>query len=112
MHQKLNALSNILMAVFVWACALAVCCAACLLLYSVVAAGGTQVNLSFLTQEPLDSGRAGGIAPIILSTVLIIGVCLLATIPLGVGTAIFLVCLATRSSVWPLAWAIPFYQAV
>jgi len=90
MHQKLNALSNILMAVFVWACALAVCCAACLLLYSVVAAGVTQVNLSFLTQEPMDSGRAGGIAPIILSTVLIIGVCLLATIPLGVGTAIFL----------------------
>ena len=90
MHQKLNALSNILMAVFVWACALTVCCAACLLLYSVVAAGLTQVNYAFLTQEPVDSGRAGGIAPIIWSTMLIIGVCLLATIPLGVGTAIFL----------------------
>ena len=90
MHQKLNALSNILMAVFVWTCALLVCCAACLLLYSVVAAGLTQVNYAFLTQEPMDSGRAGGIAPIICSTVLIIGVCLVATIPLGVGTAIFL----------------------
>ena len=90
MHQKLNALSNILMAVFVWACALTVCCAACLLLYSVVAAGLTQVNYAFLTQEPVDSGCSGGIAPIIWSTMLIIGVCLLATIPLGVGTAIFL----------------------
>ena len=38
MHQKLNALSNILMAIFVWTCALVVCGAACLLLYSVVAA--------------------------------------------------------------------------
>jgi len=90
MHQKLNSLSNILMAIFVWACALVVCCAACLLLYSVVAAGVTQVNFAFLTEEPTDSGRSGGIAPIIWSTVLIIGVCLLATIPLGVGTAVFL----------------------
>lgn len=90
MHSKLNSLSNILSAVFVWACALIVCSAACLLLYSVVAAGVTQVNWAFLTEEPSDSGRSGGIAPIILSTVLIIGVCLLATIPLGLGTAIFL----------------------
>ena len=90
MQEKLNALSNFLLAVFVWACTLVVCCAACLLLYSVVAAGLTQVNLAFLTQEPKDFGRDGGIAPIIWSTVLIIGVCLLATIPLGVGTAIFL----------------------
>ena len=90
LNQKLNTFSNVLSAVFAWACALAVCSAACLLLHSVVTAGLTQVNWAFLTEEPTDSGRTGGIAPIILSTILIIGVCLLATIPLGVGTAIFL----------------------
>ena len=90
MQQKLNTFSNVLSAAFAWACAFAVCAAACLLLYSVVAAGVMQVDWAFLTEEPTDSGRSGGIAPIILSTVLIIAVCLLATVPLGVGTAIFL----------------------
>ncbi len=90
MQQKLNTFSGIVFAVYVWTCALAFCAIAGLLLYSVVSAGVTQVNWAFLTQEPIDSGRDGGIAPIILSTVLIIGVCLLATVPLGVGTAIFL----------------------
>lgn len=90
MNQKLNTFSNALSAAFVWACAAAVCSAACLLLYSVVAAGITQINWEFLTAEPEDAGRAGGIAPVIFSTMLIIAVCLLAAVPLGVGTAIFL----------------------
>lgn len=83
-------ISNTLSAVFAWGCAVAVCLAACLLLYSVIAAGASQVNWEFLSAEPTDSGRAGGIAPIILSTVWIIAVCLVATVPLGVGTAVFL----------------------
>lgn len=90
LNQKLNTFSNILSAAFAWTCAFVVCSAACLLLYSVVTAGLAQVNWTFLTEQPTDSGRSGGIAPIIVSTLLIIGVCMLATIPLGVGTAIFL----------------------
>ena len=82
--------SNALSAVFAWGCVMVVGAAACLLLCSVIVAGASQVNWEFLVSEPEDSGRAGGIAPIILSTVWIIFVCLLTTIPLGVGTAVFL----------------------
>ena len=75
---------------FAWGCAGVFAAAACFLMYSVVSAGVMQINWEFLTQEPRDSGRAGGIAPIIVSTLLIILVCLAAAVPLGLGTAIYL----------------------
>ena len=90
LSQKRNLFLDALMAVCAWGCALAVCAAACLLLYSVVVAGLAEVSWDFLSAEPADSGRSGGIAPIILSTAYIVGVCLFATVPLGVGTAVFL----------------------
>lgn len=49
-----------------------------------------QVNLTFLLQEPLRSGRAGGILPIIVSTMLILSVALSVSVPLGLGCAIWL----------------------
>jgi phosphate transport system permease protein len=49
-----------------------------------------QISWNFLTQPPRDAGRAGGIAPILVSTGLIISVCLGVAIPMGVGTALFL----------------------
>jgi phosphate transport system permease protein len=45
---------------------------------------------AFLTSEPVRSGREGGIAPILVSTASILGVCLAAVLPLGLGTAMFL----------------------
>ena len=76
--------------VFVWACAILIFMAAGMLIFSTLSAGIGQVNFDFITQEPEDSGRAGGIAPILYSTTLIVGVCLIATIPLGLGTSIYL----------------------
>ena len=61
-----------------------------LLIYSTVHAGIGQIDWEFVSQPLKDSGRAGGIAPMIVSTTLIIGVCLLATLPLGLGSAIYL----------------------
>ena len=87
---KLTRLLDAMSWVFAWGCALLIVLAAGLLIYSTLSAGIGQVNWDFITQEPSDSGREGGIAPIILSTALIIGVCLIATIPLGLGTAIYL----------------------
>ena len=75
---------------FVWGCAGAFAAAACFLMYSVVSAGVMQINWEFITQVPKDSGRAGGIGPIIVSTLLIVLVCLTAAVPLGLGTAIYL----------------------
>jgi phosphate transport system permease protein len=49
-----------------------------------------QVSWEFLITEPLNAGREGGIAPILVSTGLIVGVCMAVSIPLGVGTAILL----------------------
>jgi len=49
-----------------------------------------RLSWSFLTQAPRVAGRAGGIGPIILSTGLLLAVCLAAAVPLGLGTAILL----------------------
>lgn len=49
-----------------------------------------QLSWGFLTEAPRNAGRAGGIGPIIVSTMLILIVCMAAALPLGVGTAIFL----------------------
>ncbi|AFY37388.1 phosphate ABC transporter membrane protein 2, PhoT family [[Leptolyngbya] sp. PCC 7376] len=49
-----------------------------------------QINWQFLTAAPIDSGRDGGIAPIILSTAYILIICMGVSLPLGVGTALLL----------------------
>jgi phosphate transport system permease protein len=53
--------------------------------------GGGLLSGSFLTQAPLAAGRQGGIGPVLLSTLWVLGVCLLATLPIGLGAALFLV---------------------
>jgi phosphate transport system permease protein len=52
--------------------------------------GLPQLSWSFLTGPPADAGRAGGIAPILVSTLLILGVCLSVSLPVGVGAAMLL----------------------
>lgn len=59
-----------------------------------VAAGGigdSFVNVwRFLIDSPERAGRGGGVGPILISTSLILGVCLAAALPLGLGTALLL----------------------
>ena len=52
--------------------------------------GAAHLSWSFLVSEPANSGRSGGIAPILVSTLLILLVALLAAIPLGLLTAVWL----------------------
>ncbi len=52
--------------------------------------GIAKLNWSFLVSAPENAGRDGGIGPILVSTLLILSVALLATIPLGLGTAVYL----------------------
>lgn len=47
------------------------------------------VDVAFLTEAPRDAGRAGGVWPILVSTVSILLVCLAVTVPVGLGTALF-----------------------
>lgn len=52
--------------------------------------GMSELSISFLRESPTNAGRAGGIAPILVSTGLILLVCLGAAIPIGVGSAALL----------------------
>jgi phosphate transport system permease protein len=52
--------------------------------------GIPQLSFEFLTTEPLSSGRKGGIGPILVSTGLILLVCIGASLPIGLGTAVLL----------------------
>ena len=56
-----------------------------------VAYNGIQVlSWEFISQPPLDAMTKGGIFPVIIGTVLLTVLCMIAVIPIGVTTAIFL----------------------
>jgi len=57
---------------------------------SIIWQGLPQLSWDFLTSAPQQAGRAGGIAPILVSTFWILGVCLSVSLPIGLGTAILL----------------------
>lgn len=57
----------------------------------------------YLIEAPRDAGRAGGVGPILVSTLLILGVCLAVCVPVGVGTALYLAEF-TRSSHRAARW--------
>lgn len=52
--------------------------------------GMTHISWTFLTESPRDAGRAGGIASILVSTLLILLVAILAAVPLAWATAVLL----------------------
>ncbi|MDD1683973.1 MAG: phosphate ABC transporter permease PstA [Methanoregula sp.] len=76
---------------FITAATLAVLAILVIILQDIITSGLPALSWEFLTQPPLDSGRAGGIYPAIIGTLcLIIGAIAIA-LPLGVGAAIYLV---------------------
>ena len=76
--------------IIIWAIAIFVTAIFFWILSDIVWHGAGQINWDFLVNEPKNAGREGGIGPIIVSTVLILGVCLAVSVPIGVGTAILL----------------------
>lgn len=73
-----------------WFTAILVIGAFAWLLVDVVSRGQSGLNWSFLTSLPQNAGRSGGIASVIVSTLLILLVCLLSALPLALGAALFL----------------------
>lgn len=59
-------------------------------LVDLVLRGAGGFDLAFLLDEPRRAGRAGGIAPVIVSTALVLVVCFAVAGPLGLGTGILL----------------------
>jgi phosphate transport system permease protein len=52
--------------------------------------GLPQISWTFLSTNPVDMGRSGGILSTIVSTIYLIGIALFFATPLGLGTAIYL----------------------
>jgi phosphate transport system permease protein len=73
-----------------WGSALFVLAAFSGLIIDLARQGYAAVSWEFLWSEPRDAGRAGGIYPILVSTVLIMIVAMVAVIPCGLATAILL----------------------
>ena len=76
--------------VLVWGSAVLVTATFCWLLGDIIWHGLRHVSWTFLTTPPENAGRRGGIGPILVSTFLILGVCLAVSLPIGIGTAILL----------------------
>ena len=79
-----------LVAVLAWSSAVTVTAIFLWLLGYLLWQGAGRLSWAFLTAAPKSAGRAGGIGPILVSTVLILGVCLAVSLPIGVGTAVWL----------------------
>ena len=60
------------------------------LLADIIIHGLPQLSWSFLVEAPKNAGRSGGIGPIIVSTVLILGVAMVTATPLSLATAVLL----------------------
>ena len=68
------------------------------LLFDLLRHGLSGLSWTFLTAAPEAAGRAGGIAPILVSTLLILAVCLVVAVPLGLATAVLLSGVASGSA--------------
>lgn len=79
-----------LFSVFIWLIPLTISSIFLWIIGDIVGHGWQQLNWQFLTQMPLDAGRDGGIAPILVSTAYILLICMGISLPLSVGTALLL----------------------
>lgn len=77
--------------VAVYAAALLVAASFAAILWDIVSNGLSRLSWTFLTAEPRNSGRLGGIYPIIISTLLLLAVAIAVALPLAIGTAVLLV---------------------
>lgn len=76
--------------VFIWMLSLSIFIGLILLIYQMIGPGLSTINWNFFFDEPSRAGRAGGINSILISTLLILLICLSVALPLGLATALFL----------------------
>jgi len=73
-----------------WGSGILTMCFLILIIGYVLINGLPVINLTFLFTDPIDSGRSGGIFPMIVSTFYVSFVALVVATPLGVGGAVYL----------------------
>jgi phosphate transport system permease protein len=75
----------------VWATPMLVVAVMAWLVSDVVWHGAGSVDLGFLTSAPRNAGRSGGIAPMLVSTGIVVAIAVAVALPLALGTAVLLV---------------------
>lgn len=83
-------LTQIIAKIFIWSAALLTISVMVLILFQVLKEGLPVLSLQFFTESPRSMGREGGIFSTIIGTFSLIIVAIFFSVPLGVGTAIFL----------------------
>jgi len=73
-----------------WSVAICVMSVFLWFLGDIVRHGVSGLSWEFVTGSPMNAGREGGIAPILVSTALILLVCMAVALPVGLGAAILL----------------------
>ena len=61
-----------------------------LIIFHIVSKGLFSINWEFLTESPLEMGREGGIFPIIVGTIYLVGLSILIGAPIGIMAAAYL----------------------
>ncbi|MEM6911714.1 MAG: phosphate ABC transporter permease PstA [Verrucomicrobiota bacterium] len=85
-----RSLGNLVIPAALWAIALSVAALFFWIVGSLLVGGLGSISWSFLVSAPAEGGRAGGISSVLVSTALILLICLGTALPLGLATAIFL----------------------
>jgi len=89
-QQNLPIRYSLLPTIIVWAIAAVVTAIFLWILSDIIWHGAGRLSWEFLTAAPEKAGRRGGIGPILVSTLLILGVCMAVSVPIGIGTAVLL----------------------
>jgi phosphate transport system permease protein len=87
---KFRRLGAGLLTVFVWASAVIVVGAMAAIIGDIIYGGLSRLSWAFLTTAPVRSGRSGGIGPILVSTLVILVICMAIVLPVGLGTSVLL----------------------
>ncbi len=76
--------------IVIWSAAILVIAILLFIIVYILVKGLPTLSLQFLTENPSDMGRSGGILSTIVSTVLLTAVAIVVATPFGVGTAFYL----------------------
>lgn len=91
---------NTLFTLVIWLAAIAVAGTFLWLLWDLVSQGFEKLTWIFLSEAPRNSGREGGILPMIVSTLLLLGVGIALVVPIGLGCAIWLAEFSRHDNHW------------